>query len=266
MTTPLVDECAAGVLEVGAHFYEFVPEDQYGSDDPDVLEAHELQAGRNYYILLTTASGLHRYDICDVVRCTGFHDTAPLLEFLHKGAHIANVAGEKLTESQVVAAVRERLARRNLRLDCFTLCPEWDDPPRYRLLAEESPELGTADFRRLAADIDDELGHLNCEYRQKRDSGRLAPLECCVLPAGTWARFASRRRQRTGSAAEQYKHPYLVPQLDFVQQVESLATDAPPATRRIDRPHGKGAPLGKGSPHRIGLHTATRSMSPPQRP
>ena len=215
MTIPLADGTAAGVLDVGSHFFEFIPEDEHESTNPTVLEAHELEEGRNYFILLTTVSGLYRYDIRDVVRCTGFRGTTPLLEFLHKGAHIASITGEKLAESQVVSAVRGGLDRLKLDLQHFTLSPIWEDPPKYRLHVERNdvsiPELR----QRLAVNVDTELQELNVEYREKRQSGRLGPIECLALPNGTWDRFIRQRQSRFGASLEQYKHPCLVPSLTF---------------------------------------------------
>ncbi len=51
-----------------------------------MLGAHELKEGATYFILLTTAFGLYRYHIHDVVRVAGFHNGTPLIEFLSKGA------------------------------------------------------------------------------------------------------------------------------------------------------------------------------------
>jgi hypothetical protein len=226
MTIPLADQTAAGVLDVGSHFFEFIPEDEHESSNPTVLEAHELEEGRNYFILLTTVSGLYRYDIRDVVRCTGFMGTTPLLEFLHKGAHIASVTGEKLAESQVVSAVRGGLSRLTLDVEHFTLSPIWEDPPKYRLHVERSdipvPELRS----RLALMVDTELQELNVEYREKRQSGRLGPLECLAVPNGTWERYIRHRQSRFGASMEQYKHPCLVPQLTFS---ETLLKEFAPA-------------------------------------
>ena len=94
MTIPLQDESKNGILDFQSSYFEFIPEDQYGSKDPCILEAHELEEGHSYYLLLTNCGGLFRYDIRDVVRCVGFQGQAPLLEFLHKGAHCTNIAGE----------------------------------------------------------------------------------------------------------------------------------------------------------------------------
>ncbi len=234
MTIPLSDGTAAGVLDVGSHFFEFIPEDEYESADRTILEAHELEAGRNYFILLTTVSGLYRYDIRDVIRCTGHMGSTPLLEFLHKGAHIASVTGEKLAESQVVTAIRGGLSRLKLELQHFTLSPVWDDPPKYRLHFERGdipiPELRN----RLAVNVDADLQELNVEYREKRQSGRLGPVECLAVPNGTWERYIRHRQSRFGSSLEQYKHPCLVPQLtfsdtllnDFASAVERPEADA----------------------------------------
>ena len=222
MTIPFADGSSVGLLDIGSHFFEFIPEEEHGSSQPTVLEAHELVEGRNYYILLTTVSGLYRYDIRDVVRCCGFQGTTPLLEFLHKGASISNVTGEKLTESQVVSAVRQATRHSAMEFDFFTLSPVWGDPPCYRLHIEESAVPHPALLGRLATSVDEHLKQLNCEYLDKRLSGRLAPLECLTLPTGTWQRFIRHRQSRPGGSVEQYKHPCLVPALQFS---ESLCKD-----------------------------------------
>jgi hypothetical protein len=215
MTIPLADNTPGGILEVSTHFFEFIPEEEYESDHATVLEAHELQADRNYYILLTTSSGLYRYDICDVVRCTGFINTTPMLQFLHKGAHVSNLTGEKITESQVVSAVCASAGSLALELENFGVAPAWADPPRYELLVEHVPWLSADMRRRLAAGIDCELQHMNCEYREKRQSGRLEILTCVLVPQGTWSRFAAHSQRQRGSSPDQYKLPRLFPDLGF---------------------------------------------------
>lgn len=229
MTIPLQDGHSRGVLDVTTHFFEFIPEEQYDSNNPQVLEAHELQPGRNYYILLTTSSGLYRYNICDVVRCAGFCGTTPLLEFLHKGAHISNLTGEKVSESQVVAAVRHCLERMQIHLKHFTVSPVWGDPPHYQLLTEESDVPSPAVGHGLARKVDDQLQRLNCEYREKRQTGRLDNMSWVPLPEGTWRKFARDCQSKFGGSLEQYKHPCLVPDLKFSAQLilEHAMPDAP---------------------------------------
>lgn len=214
MTIPLSDHCSEGVLDISSHYFEFIPEGQYGHDNPTILEAHELEVDENYFILLTTASGFFRYDICDVVRCVDFRGTTPVLRFLHKGAHIANITGEKISESQVVEAVRLCTDEMQIRLQYFTAIPTWAETPRYQLMIEEGDLPSIVDADRLAVDVDLHLQKLNCEYREKRQSGRLAAMTSLPLPVGTWKKMARQRLARLGGSAEQYKHPCLIPDIE----------------------------------------------------
>jgi hypothetical protein len=230
MTIPFHDLRPEGLLDTISHFFEFIPEAEYENEHPTVLEAHELEAGKNYYILLTTASGLCRYNIRDVVRCAGFEGTTPLLEFLNKGAHISSLTGEKISESQVVAALRLALADVGLDLTYYTVAPQWGDPPGYRLLIEAAELPSPAVAAALETSADRRLQELNCEYAEKRRTGRLAPLSHLPLAAGTWQAFTRQRQSKLGGSIEQYKHPCLVPDLKFC---ETLLAQPPVRTAAL---------------------------------
>jgi len=216
MTIPFEDDSPVGLLDIDSHYFEFVPVDEADSERPVVLEAHELEVDTDYLILLTTSSGFYRYNIQDVVRCRGFHGSTPLLEFLHKGAHISSITGEKITESQVLEAVKHASASLGVVLQQFTLTPTWAEPPRYRLYMKcEYSTLSTSDLQRFSAVADAELRTRNCEYDEKRGTNRLAELQCEVLPAEVWATFANARLTSSGGSIEQYKHPCLLPDAKF---------------------------------------------------
>ncbi len=219
MTIPLEDGRSDGVLEIDTHYFEFIPEFEYGNENPTVLEAHELKQDANYYILLTTSSGLYRYDICDVVCCVGFYKNTPLLRFLHKGAHISNITGEKVSESQVIEAVRNCVDQMRINIEYFAMVPVWNEPPQYQLLIEQR-DLPSGDAREdLAQQIEDQLKTLNCEYREKRQTGRLAPMKVVPLRNGTWKEFSRKRQSNRGGSVEQYKHPCLIPNMQIASQI-----------------------------------------------
>ena len=218
MTLPLQDESSSGLLEIQTHFFEFLPVAEEASANPIVQEAHELQAGVEYFILLTTSSGLYRYNIRDVVRCTGFYGTTPLLEFRHKGAHISSITGEKLAESQVVEAVNAAVRECGVNLDLFTLTPQWGEPPGYTLFVlcdSADLERDNSPLHRIAVVVDEQLACSNVEYREKRESGRLAPVRVEALPPQRWDVFTKTRQSRSGGSLEQYKHPCLLPDPEF---------------------------------------------------
>ena len=211
MTIPMSDNTPAGTLDITTHFFEFVPEDEIHSPKPTVLTADELIPGRNYYILLTTSYGLYRYNIYDVVRCTGFHNGTPLLEFLSKGSLFSNLTGEKVSEYHVSGAMADVLRQLDLSLSTYSIAPCWSDElPYYGLFVERGDIVDPAVGRKLASAIDRRLSEVNEEYASKRQSRRLGPIRVQVLKAGAWAEWDRNRLTRSGGTLEQYKHPSLV--------------------------------------------------------
>ncbi|MEP3480231.1 MAG: GH3 auxin-responsive promoter family protein [Fuerstiella sp.] len=220
MTIPIQDDSSAGILDIDSHFFEFIaqPITASGSaNTAEILQAHQLEVDGCYEILLTTSSGLYRYNIHDVVRCRGFYGSTPLLEFLHKAAHISSITGEKITESQVVSAVTDALT--SIGYDhrsgsgVFTMTPSWADPPGYQLFV--SHQLSSEQVIRLAEQADRRLAELNCEYDDKRRSGRLHQMVCQCVTGEQWRRFTESRLRHSGGSQEQYKHPFLLPDPKF---------------------------------------------------
>ena len=217
MTLPLRDGTSAGILDFTSSYFEFIPEEEHEAPSPSALEAHQLEVDRDYYILMTTSSGLYRYDIHDLVRCVGFEGTAPVLEFLNKGAHFSNVTGEKLSEFQVVSAVKGGFAELGIPFDTFTVAPVFGNPSGYVLLTEL--DLSEQKQQRLARKVNDHLASLNCEYAERLTSRRLEPLSIRKVPPGTWIRFRDERLASRGGGLEQYKHPCLINDLAFVDEL-----------------------------------------------
>jgi len=102
---------------------------------------------------------------------------------VQKGRGVTNITGEKLCEAQVLQAVRDEMHG----MDCtasFMMMLADEDARRYRLYVE--PDVRPLrDAAMLAAAVDARLAELNVEYRAKRESERLAPVEARWLAAGT---------------------------------------------------------------------------------
>jgi hypothetical protein len=220
MTIPLQDGTRAGVLDITTHYFEFIPEFEIDSPRPTVLGADEVEEGRNYFLVPTTAAGLYRYDLRDLVRVTGFYHRTPLIEFLGKGSQFASLTGEKLSEYQVTHAVNKEVSSRGLTLPVYALAPCWNDQqPHYALFVERGT-WSDATGGELAAAIDEALSRSNDEYRSKRSSGRLGSVRIAWLAPGFWAEWDRERLARTGGTIEQYKHPCLIGDLAFHKVLE----------------------------------------------
>ncbi len=111
VSIPFNDDSASGVLDVRAACFEFIPQEEWESREPQTLGASQLERDHQYIVVLTNRSGLVRYRLDDVVRVTGHLGRTPVLEFIRRAGSVVSMAGEKLTENQVVKAV-ERACQR----------------------------------------------------------------------------------------------------------------------------------------------------------
>jgi hypothetical protein len=211
VSIPMTDGSTGGVLDVCGAFFEFVDEGSSCDrrDDPldnsNVRRCHDLSPGKTCRVLLTNAAGLYRYDLGDYVRVLDYRGEAPVIEFLHRGAHTSSLTGEKLTEWQATKAF-EVARETEAGSACFVLAPAWDEPPFYRLYVETAGQSSME----LARRFDAALCQLNVEYAAKRGSGRLGRVVGMDLPARTFDRLNDARRRCRGTSNEQFKHRYLL--------------------------------------------------------
>jgi hypothetical protein len=131
------------------------------------------------------------------------------------------MTGEKLSEHQVVTSVKETVAQLGLKVDHFTLAPVFGDPPHYELLVES--ELDESMGNRLTTELDQRLAQANCEYENRLETARLKPIVLRQLPPGTWDRFHQRALGRQGASVEQFKHPCLTSDYQFIERLLSPA-------------------------------------------
>jgi GH3 auxin-responsive promoter len=231
-STPLVNAGAGGVLSVTSHFLEFLPEEQRDDPDAPLLTCEQLQANQQYYVFLTTSAGMYRYDINDVVRVVDFYHRTPVIEFVRKGQGISSITGEKLTESQVTAAVLSVVKQYGFNIEHFTACVEWGEPPRYAFYAEVGDGMDTTACRQFLLAVDRALYAQNIEYESKRESQRLGPLVMKRVAPGSYQRL---RQQRVaeGAPEAQVKIPHLSTnmkfgeRLDVVEEIRVGAEDMP---------------------------------------
>ncbi len=204
---PFDDATPAGVAEITGNFLEFIPADEYARDDPAVRRVHELEVGGEYFLVLSNWAGLWRYSIDDRVRVVDFLARTPVFEFLSRGRHTANITGEKITEHQVVEAMRRAASEIGADLERFTLRGRFAETPYYELRVE--PADGW-DPQRLAERMDAALAGLNIEYAGKRSSDRLGPIRAVAVERGLFERQERDAVVRRHGRGEQYKHQYLL--------------------------------------------------------
>ena len=222
-TITLGRRAGSGLPTYDTHFFEFVERDLWDRGAPQFLTLDQLRKNSDYYVIVTTPSGLYRYFINDLVRVTAFLHRMPLLKFLQKGKGVTSITGEKLYESQVLAAVSQVMGNLE-RTARFVMMLADEQAQSYRLYveADAGPRPSATD---LAHAVDVQLRSLNIEYDAKRESARLAPLAAFWLTTGTEEAF-KRESVRQGQREGQFKMVALAYRSQFSFDLEPFVESA----------------------------------------
>ncbi len=218
-TIVLKPDSASGVPTLHQNFFEFVEKQRWERGERQFCMLDELEIGSEYYVIVTTPSGLYRYFMNDIVRVTGRFRSTPTIEFLQKGRGVTNITGEKLYESQVIEAVKQAEKELGFTSRFFLMLADANQMV-YRLLLE-MPETASVDLDRIAGTVDRWLGRLNVEYAHKRASGRLNSVELLGLTPGSGEahkRFCITHGQRDcqfKTLVLQYQHELSFPYRSF---------------------------------------------------
>lgn len=199
LTLPLIEARGFAPLP-GEVFYEFL------DDRGNISLLHELDAEREYEIVLTQKGGLSRYRIGDRVRVTHSYKATPCLEFIGRSGEVCDLVGEKLSES----FARECLSRLPLESSRFqTLLPVMPERGRchYVLLLDEPPSCATS--------IEERLDEALCDayhYRNARRLGQLDPATVRVAPnlRDAYNEYFMMKGMKFGDI----KHQFIVRRLD----------------------------------------------------
>jgi hypothetical protein len=203
-SVPLSDQGDAGTIAIGTNVLEFHPagEDR-APEGRELLRVEQLEAGRRYFVYVTNASGLYRYEMNDIVEVAGHYGQTPLIRFIQKGKGVVSFTGEKLYEVQVIAAVEAALAAMRGRYHFITAVAELVEgtTPRLVFLTEFDDPVAEQDGSALVDRLDAALGDQNDEYRTKRRSLRYGAPIIRIVRSGEYDRYR-RRMVETGQRAD----------------------------------------------------------------
>jgi len=224
-TITIGKRAGSGLPTWDTHFFEFVERERWDRGEPAFLTLDQLRKGGEYYVIATTPSGLYRYFINDLVRVTGHFHRMPLLKFMQKGKGVTNITGEKVYESQVLAAVRRVIGAAG-RTPRFVMMLADEAAQCYRVYVE-TDEGAKPSPQHLAEQVDAQLRSLNIEYDAKRESGRLENIVATWLRPGTEEAYKHASVQQ-GQREGQFKVVALAYKQKFTFDLDAFAErDAP---------------------------------------
>jgi hypothetical protein len=206
-SVPLSDEGDAGVVAVGTSVLEFQPAgDDAARRSGTLLRLEELEVEQQYYVFVTTSSGLYRYDMNDIVEVVGIYEQTPLIRFVQKGQGVVSFTGEKLYEAQILAAVDDALSllRGRYLFIAAVAALTTGGTPHLIFLVEFDDGITDGDGGALVNRLDGALARQNSEYRAKRRSLRYGAPVLRVVRSGEYNRYR-RRMVSAGRADGQFK-------------------------------------------------------------
>jgi len=173
-------------------FYEFIPYEQLGKENPQAVQLDQVQTGINYAIVISTNAGLWRYMIGDMVEFTSLYPFR--IRITGRTRNFINAVGEELIIENAEKALAIACEKTNAVINEYTAAPiyfEGNQNAAHEWLIEfENPPLNLDYFIET---FDNALKSINSDYEAKRYHNMvLRPPVVKTLPQGTfykWLKF-----------------------------------------------------------------------------
>ncbi len=203
-------------------FYEFIPVDDAGEENPKAVPIHEVEVGKNYAMLITTNAGLWRYNIGDTVK---FTSKVPYrIRISGRTKHFINAFGEEVIIENAEAAITEACRQTNSIIDNFTAGPVFLEKGKrggheWIIEFKVAPD-NLETFKRI---LDNTLREVNSDYDAKRKHDlALVPPSIHSVPQGTFYNWMKRR----GKLGGQNKVPRLFNSREYVDDILKMMREA----------------------------------------
>lgn len=218
---PITDVGAGGILAIQTNFYEFIPKEDILKPRRRTLLCSELEAGKDYLLIITTAGGLYRYDTDDVVRVDGFFNKTPVIEFVQKGLNAISITGEKVYGAHINEAVNNAADKLKLTIKFFSSYVEMKDPPRYAFLVEFGAAPGAETKKAFLKSVEEEMRRVNLEYDDTRARKELGHPVLKIVRTGGFEKYRA-KRVAEGAHETQFKVPELTADRDFYKNFDII--------------------------------------------
>ena len=200
----LSDPAMLLMLDYGV-FYEFIPMDEYGSDNPTVVPLAGVEVGKNYAMVISTSCGLWRYVIGDTVSFTSKNPYKFVITGRTK--YFINAFGEEVIMDNAEKSLDAACKQTGAEVLEYTAAPVFMDDKarcRHQWLIEFSKE--PADMNEFAYLLDAKLQSINSDYEAKRFHDiTLQQLEVVKAKPGLFSEWLKKK----GKLGGQHKIPRL---------------------------------------------------------
>src|SRR5471030_2501166 len=196
-------------------FYEFLPLENIGEDNPKTLTLDEVELNKNYALIISTNAGLWRYMIGDTIR---FSSISPYrIQITGRTKHFINAFGEELIIDNAERALAEACQQTGAIIREYTAAPVYFNDHEcgaheWIIEFEQKPP----EFDRFVDLLDETLRRINSDYDAKRfkDMALRRPI-VHRAPQGTFFNWMKEK----GKLGGQHKVPRLANDREYIDSI-----------------------------------------------
>jgi len=199
-------------------FYEFMPTEEYGKDDPRTIGLKDVEVGKNYAVVISTNGGLWRYLVGDTIQ---FVSLSPYkIKVSGRLKHFINAFGEEVIVDNADKAISIASEKTGAVVNDYSAAPVYfsensNGAHEWLIEFEVAPE----DISRFTFELDDALKSVNGDYEAKR--AKDIALRMPVVHALSKGVFNQWLKSK-GKLGGQHKVPRLCNERTYVDEILSF--------------------------------------------
>ncbi|KAF8836515.1 hypothetical protein BDN67DRAFT_974055, partial [Paxillus ammoniavirescens] len=176
----------------------------------NILQAWDLEAGKQYQVVLTTRDGLWRYQLGDVIDVVGFDsdDGSPVFKYSGRKSLSIRFPHALISDSNLLAAIQAISSEGIIQVHEFTVILDDRKLPvtvGYLVEGELGPKSHLAPKK-----LFDALVATNIEHQRALNDDQIRLPTIRIVQPGTFMDFRLRRGEKTNLGASQIKVPVVL--------------------------------------------------------
>ncbi|XP_050209472.1 probable indole-3-acetic acid-amido synthetase GH3.1 [Mercurialis annua] len=210
-------------------YFEFLPHEPNScglnrESPPKLVNLADVEVGKEYEIVVTTFAGLYRYRVDDILRVTGFHNSAPQFHFVGRKNVLLGIDINEAELQNSIENASRLLHECNTSVTDYTCFADTNTNPGHFVIYLELSMNNSAES--LSDDVLSQCCYateesLNSMYRQGRfEYYWIGPLEIRVVKKGAFDELMDFVVSK-GASMNQYKVPRFVSSTPIIELLDS---------------------------------------------
>ncbi|HNF30490.1 MAG TPA: GH3 auxin-responsive promoter family protein, partial [Chitinophagaceae bacterium] len=148
-------------------FYEFLPIEEYGKENPETIGLRDVEIGKQYALVISTNGGLWRYLIGDTIEFTSLNPFK--INVSGRLKHFINAFGEEVIVDNTDKAIAQACKKCNAKVNDYTAAPIYftnnsNGAHEWLIEFEQLPTC----LKEFTYELDCALKNINSDYEAKR--------------------------------------------------------------------------------------------------